>query len=149
MKIILASLFTIATTAFVFSQTTDYQTFRISQHAAYLKPRATLHALMLAKGKAKRRANHFCVLGYRAKSSAKTSAGFAWVYWQEQKAFILWEPWADEMTDLTKSRRYLKMPEDFVRSQAEINGSTYLETWQWADDLIATCREKGDQYKFP
>lgn len=132
----------------VFPQSGDRQSFRVSQNPAYLKPRATLHLLITKKAKAHHTNNNFCVIGYRKQSSAKSELGSAWVYWQEQKAIILWEPWADGITDLTLSRHYLKMPDDFVRSQKEVGASTYLETWEWADKLINECLAKGDKYKF-
>jgi hypothetical protein len=131
------------------AQTTRTELFRVSQNPAFAKPREVLRQLMASQQKTRLTRNTFCVIGYRNTSDAKTSNGTAWVYWKEQKAIILWEPSnleIEPITQLARSRRYLKMPDDFVKTKSDIAGSTYLETWEWANDLIKTCRAKGDKY---
>jgi hypothetical protein len=131
------------------AETTRTELFRVSQNPKFAKPREVLHQLIARQKKTRLTRNTFCVIGYRYISDAKNADDIAWVYWKEQKAIILWEPSNLEMepiTQLARSRRYLKMPDDFVKTESDIAGSTYLETWKWANDLIKTCHAKGDKY---
>jgi hypothetical protein len=136
--------------AFASAKLSEFQTFRVSKSPAFSKPRTVLRQLIVSEGKINRR-NHFCVIGYHKPSELESNGMFAWVYWPEEKAIILWEPSDPKqlpVNELSRSRRFLRMPEDFVKTQDEIKGSTYLETYTWANDLIKECMIKGDRYTF-
>jgi hypothetical protein len=131
------------------AKTTHTELFRVSQNPAFAKPREVLRHLIASQQKPTETRNTFCILGYRRHRNTEKASEVAWVYWKQQKAIILWEPSNLEIqpiAQLARSRRYLKMPDDFVRSETGINGSTYIETWEWANDLIKTCQAKGDKY---
>jgi len=88
-----------------------------------------------------------CVLG------EKFSDGkIAWVYWPQGKAAILWDDSVfvqnPNLADLTRSRRYLRIPEDFVPNENDPRyfGSTFLETQAWLNDLIASCNQYGETF---
>lgn len=123
--------------------------FKVSQNPAFAKPREVLRQLIASQEKTASTRNTFCILGYRRHSNTEKTSHIAWVYWKQQKVIILWEPTNPDIqpiAQLAQSRRYLKMPNDFVKAKTGINGSTYLETWEWANDLINTCQAKGDKY---
>jgi hypothetical protein len=115
--------------------------FSVRDRAGYEHPEATLQQLVDSRGH--RGANHLCVVGYQLPSGH----GFAWVYWPEDHAMILWEPtrpgshWA-----LARSRRYLDLDKDVVATDDDVQGSTYLVTRAWVARTIAECRAHGDSF---
>jgi hypothetical protein len=77
--------------------------------------------------------NHVCVL---------QGSDHAWVLWKEKRLAILWrgEP------DLAWSNRQLDWDKDFVKAQADVGSSTYLETRATLDHLLATCERDGTKF---
>ena len=89
--------------------------------------------------------NNFCVIAYESKQ--KQSPNYAWVYWKEKDALILWEPVEiGEKVDLTHSRRYLDMTKDVVNNEEELHGSTYKVTRNWVDNTLSECKKYGQEY---
>lgn len=82
--------------------------------------------------------NDFCIVGY----SAADRSRYAWVIWRQGQKIILWD--AGD-ADLDLSRRQIDMKKDVVGSDRELQGSTYLVTRAWVDDLIAACNRDGAQ----
>ena len=82
------------------------------------------------------KAHDFCVVGYVAGDGSK----LAWVLWRQGRQIILWE---GGDAGLEMSRRKLDLRTDVVKSESEINGSTYLVTKAWVDDLSASCDRSG------
>jgi hypothetical protein len=74
--------------------------------------------------------NHICVV---------QGSDHAWVLWKEKRLAVLWrgEP------DLRWSTRQLDWDKDFVKTQADVGSSTYLETRAMLDNLLATCEHDG------
>jgi hypothetical protein len=131
---------------------TRYELFRVSQNPKFAKPREVLRQLVASQKKISPARNTFCVQGYRYTSDDKTTYEIAQVYWKEQKAIILWEPSnleIEPITQLARSRRFLKMPDDFVKTKTGVGGSTYMETWEWANNVISTCQANGEKYSIP
>lgn len=69
-----------------------------------------------------------------------------WVYWPQTKKIILiaW-PLADCETSSLGNRRSLDLIKDIVKTAKEINGSTYLETEDWAKSVIYDAAKNGYQ----
>ena len=89
--------------------------------------------------------NNFCVIAYESKE--KQSPNYAWVYWKEKDALILWDPVEiGEKVDLTHSRRYLDMTKDVVNNEEELHGSTYKVTRNWVDNTLSECKKYGQEY---
>ena len=89
--------------------------------------------------------NNFCVIAYESKE--KQSPNYAWVYWKEKDAMILWEPVEiGEKVDLTYSRRYLDLTKDVVNNEEELHGSTYKVTRNWVDNTLSECKKYGQEY---
>lgn len=87
----------------------------------------------------------------RHKNDADNYVYTAWVYWQEGRAIILWEPGrsGDIETrdmDLVYSRRFLSLTRDVVPTQDDIGSSTYLVDQEWVDTRINECSQRGDAY---
>ncbi|BDC52847.1 hypothetical protein F183_A51620 [Bryobacterales bacterium F-183] len=82
---------------------------------------------------------HFCVVG-----TSEGDAKRAWVHWKEGNMLILWEP-GDEY-QIARSRRKLDLMKDVVGTEADLNGSTYLVTRQWADTITTACTHTGALY---
>lgn len=105
-----------------------------------------------------RRFQHFCVVGYRpatvakpagaARSTAQTNeVEFAWVYWRERNALILWEPTTHfEDSEPIYSRRVIDLEQDVVATEEEVGGSTYLVTRRWVDGVLSDCSRYGTQH---
>jgi hypothetical protein len=78
----------------------------------------------------------------------------AWVYWKENRAFVLWELLqghnargdSDPTYDLVDSRRYLERDEDVVPTLDDVGGSTFLVTRQWWRDTVQDCVRHGDSF---
>ena len=119
--------------------------FNISQSTYFRDATSTLQKLVRAKGSYSY--NTFCIIGHR-----EADAEVAWVYWQEGKAIILWEPGedvgpADSQSRLVLSRRYLVLGKDIVASTTPaLNTSSYLESYEWARTLISTCEKRGSTF---
>ncbi|MDB5901877.1 MAG: hypothetical protein JWM26_755 [Betaproteobacteria bacterium] len=81
------------------------------------------------------RSDDVCVIG----RVFDNGPGDVWVLWQQGRQLILWEG----QDDLYFSRRKLHVPRDVVKTESEINGSNYLVTQEWVDDLRKSCAERG------
>ena len=139
--ILLLFAFTVSLSSLhAFAQEGAQQTFLVSKAPEFSNPRAVLRKLIARKGKA--RHNSFCVIGYQYADGSKS----AWVYWHEGKAIILWEPTVNEIDDLTLSRRYLRLTNDVVENESQVQGSTYLVTRQWVDSLLRDCQTRGEKF---
>lgn len=72
-----------------------------------------------------------------------------WVHWQEQKAIILWQGGEDEETQIASmalARKELVLGRDTVKSEEEINGSSYLITESAWYDIANDCARKGQPF---
>jgi hypothetical protein len=127
-----------------FPQEQQYFSVRRTK-AAYPSPNKALQALAEAKGT--KNVNRFCVVGYQ--KSVDDKQKYAWVYWREQNAMVLWESWVKPQyteSSLTDSRRYLDLSKDVVDSESDLHGSTYLVTAQWVNRIKIDCARHGDQF---
>lgn len=84
--------------------------------------------------------NHFCVIG-----GTDTEGPFAEVYWSTEHQIILWEP-TDNDYALLMSRDDLDLTQDVVANLNDVNGSTYLVTRKWVNNLLDDCRRRGNIY---
>src|SRR5690349_6824556 len=78
-----------------------------------------------------RRAQHFCISGYR---SAKGDDRRAWIHWSEGQKIILWRGAADPLSAkkaIARSHSILDLKKDVVPTEDDIKGSTYLVTRAW------------------
>lgn len=114
------------------------KTLHTNENSYFSHPVEILSKLLAGKGKVKR--NNFCVV-----SHGDVNYQYTWVYWQEGKAIILWEP-SKEIVDLATSRRYIHLPQDIVANQADLHGSTYLVTSQWVNSLLKDCQVNGKKF---
>ncbi len=113
----------------------------ISESSHFSHPVEILSKLLAVKGKVKH--NSFCVISHE-----DVNYKYAWVYWQEGKAIILWEP-SKEIVDLATSRRYIHLPQDVVANEADLHGSTYLVTSQWVNSLLKDCQVNVKKFTLP
>jgi len=88
--------------------------------------------------------NHISVLGEQFENGYR----LAWVYWPEGRRFILWEPteYTDYPCNLAMSRRNLDLLRDFVPTDNDIRGSTYLMSKTWLKDWLGRCQAHGDKF---
>jgi hypothetical protein len=116
--------------------------FRVEGDALFEPVDKALDRLVARKAQAE--TNHLCVIGQRLDDGS----GQAWVYWQEGRAIILWEPAASGVADLAASRRFLRFGRDVVpaRDKRLLAGSSYLVSEDWAKGLIAECKVQGSQH---
>lgn len=116
--------------------------FSILGNPGYPRPREVFENLATDKGTAT--VNHFHVVGHRLKDGSDC----AWVYWEEGRAIILWEPtrYPEYPVNLSISRRFLSLDRDLVATDKEIKGSTCLVTRKWAEDMIKACKKHGDHF---
>jgi hypothetical protein len=106
--------------------------------AEFSQPVQALQVLAASRGREP--LNHFCIVGYN-----ESSDRYAWVYWREGNALILWEPNVNDpmYPSLSWSRRYLHLNKDVVNSMAEVGTSTYLVTRAWVNKVLRDCRKMG------
>lgn len=116
--------------------------FKPSTTVIYGNPQLPIKNLLLAEHK-NHRTQHFCVVGYQYENSE-----IAWVHWVDEKRIIMWEQ-SDEIsaleTSLTHSRRDLKLGVDTVEKPEDINGSSYLVTRDWWQDVAKDCAKYGQK----
>ncbi len=89
--------------------------------------------------------NQFCVIGY---AYADKNAS-AWVHWLGEQRLLLWRGNSDQELreqGLTMAQRDLKLGEDTVETQSDINGSTYLVTRAWWQAVTQDCAAHGQRY---
>ncbi|WP_254699758.1 hypothetical protein [Trinickia violacea] len=91
------------------------------------------------------RTNHFCVVGYRWLHGNVN----VWVLWKEEEELLLWDGALDPESradSFNGVHRALKLGRDTVKTENEINGSTYLETEQWWHAVAGDCMKHGEKY---
>ncbi|TKC86983.1 hypothetical protein FAZ69_19500 [Trinickia terrae] len=91
------------------------------------------------------RTNHFCVVGYRWRTGSMN----VWVLWREEKRLLLWDGALDpdsRADTLIGVHRSLKLGKDTVKTEDDINGSTYLVTEQWWHAVADDCMKHGEKY---
>lgn len=115
--------------------------FRVTADAAFQPVEATLRTLL--HGRRPGGANHFCVIGQRLEDGNRQ----AWILWREGRALILWEPAAEGIADLRRSRRSLRLGRDVVPDgDPRLASSTYLTGRGWYRDLARQCRLAGEAF---
>lgn len=80
--------------------------------------------------------NNFCILGEEYMDRTKS----AWIIWHEGKKLILWD---GHNEPLSESRRILDLNHDVVLDISDINGSNYLVTRAWVEQLKTRCEAQG------
>jgi hypothetical protein len=91
------------------------------------------------------RTNHFCVVGYRWPDGYLN----VWALWKEEEELLLWDGALDpdsRAESLTGVSRDLKLGRDTVKTDNDINGSTYLVTEQWWHAVADDCMKHGEKY---
>jgi hypothetical protein len=122
----------------------------ISQHpdySPYVRP--ALRSLVAQSGVNRR--NHFYICRVEI---FEGGYDHAWVYWRENRAIVLWEPFrgynargdSDQTYDLVFSRRYLRRDKDVVPTLEDVGGSSYLVTRQWWRETVRDCVQNGDRF---
>ncbi|MFP8966755.1 hypothetical protein ACKC9G_09285 [Pokkaliibacter sp. CJK22405] len=92
--------------------------------------------------------NHFCIVGYQWTNGNMQ----VWVHWQEQLEIILWQGGDDEETQVDSmalARKELVLGRDTVKSEDDINGSTYLITEAAWHGIVDDCEKNGEKYTIP
>ena len=118
--------------------------FVVSENPYYKDPRIALKNGVAAYKK-NHRTNHLCVVGYQWKRGNIQ----VWVLWKEEKELLLWDGALDpdsRAKSLIGIRRDLKLGRDTVKTDNDINGSTYLETEQWWHAVADDCMKHGEKY---
>ena len=85
--------------------------------------------------------NHFYV---SAVNLVGTRDEFTWVYWKEERLLIMWNPFYRDQWRLSLCKTW-NLTTDVVSSEAELHGSNYLLTQEWARAIVRQC-ESGDRY---
>ncbi|QCP54866.1 hypothetical protein FAZ95_27565 [Trinickia violacea] len=89
--------------------------------------------------------NRFCVVGYQWPDGYVN----VWVLWREEKRLLLWDGALDpdsRADTLIGVHRSLKLGKDTVKTENDINGSTYLVTEQWWHAVADDCMKHGEKY---
>ncbi|GEM_PF-670760 len=84
--------------------------------------------------------NNICILGEEFTDRTKS----AWIIWYEGKKLILWD---GHNEPLSVSRRILDLDHDVVPDIPDINGSNYLVTRAWVEQLKKRCEAQGTKIK--
>lgn len=84
--------------------------------------------------------NQFCVVGHQLGKYKDAS-----VYWPTNNKLILWEIQPDNPRAIWESRRSLDLMKDVV-SGNDVHGSTYMITRTYANHVIKSCREHGNNF---
>lgn len=117
--------------------------FKVSGDKTYEPVSGALTALV--RQKATVTLNHLCAVGYRNPDGST----YAWVYWREGKALILWEPHVagSPAKALSASRRYLQLDRDAVANTDQLKGSTYKITQEWVHQITRECELYGERFE--
>ncbi|MDH2432640.1 hypothetical protein QCD60_08675 [Pokkaliibacter sp. MBI-7] len=116
----------------------------LSTQPYFTRPQSAI-AELIALYEENGKTNHLCTVGYRWDDGHI----IAFAHWQEAKMLALWEGTVDEDrpdTSLALSRRHWIFGKDTVKTQADINGSTYLVTEKYWQTIAADCEKNGEQY---
>lgn len=90
---------------------------------------------------------HFCIVGYQDNTESR-----AWIHWVEGQQIILWRGATNPQgtkSAIARSRRVIDLKKDVVSTEADLQGSTYLVTRAWVDQILADCQARGEKYKSP
>ncbi|WP_133251259.1 hypothetical protein [Pokkaliibacter plantistimulans] len=118
--------------------------FDTSANSYFSFPEPSIQARIARSGK-NDQINHFCIVGYQWGNGNMQ----VWVHWQEQKEIILWQGGDDEETQIASmalARKELVLGRDTVKSEEEINGSSYLITESAWHDIVNDCAKNGRQF---
>ncbi|WP_146074373.1 hypothetical protein [Pokkaliibacter plantistimulans] len=116
----------------------------LSTQPYFTRPQSAI-AELIALYEENGKTNHLCTVGYRWDDGHI----MAFAHWQEAKMLALWEGSTDEDrpdTSLALSRRHWVFGKDTVKTTAEINGSTYLVTDKYWQEITDDCEKNGEQY---
>jgi hypothetical protein len=118
--------------------------FVVSKNPYFAHPERALKNLMIFEKKSNA-INHFFIVGYNWASGHSA----VWVHWKEEETLISWSGSTDQQrreNGLTTSRRTLKLGRDTVETDADINGSSYLETRAWWEGVAKDCDAHGEKF---
>ncbi|HLX03400.1 MAG TPA: hypothetical protein VKS80_14940 [Trinickia sp.] len=118
--------------------------FVVSDNPYYKDPQIALKNGVAANQK-NHQTNRFCVVGYQWQTGSMN----VWVLWKEEEELLLWDGALDpdsRATSLIGVRRDLKLGRDTVKTEHDINGSTYLVTEQWWHAVADDCMKHGEKY---
>jgi hypothetical protein len=110
----------------------------------YGPPEPALKKLLIAENK-NRTTHPFCVVGYAYADNVST----VWVHWIDEQRLLLWRGNSDQALreqGLVMSKRDLKLGEDTVEAEDDIQGSTYLVTRAWWQAVTQDCAAHGQRY---
>jgi hypothetical protein len=105
-----------------------------------------LRVMMAEAGVPRRRADVFCIVGYRFSGGER----IVYVHWPRENKLILWEGGTDPVSrpqSIARSRRPLDLRTDVVATPADIGSSTYLVDRAWVNQKIADCAKHGQQVR--
>ena len=85
--------------------------------------------------------NEFCVVGEHDDDGET-----ALVYWPTEDKLINWDHKIDDPEALVDAKTLLYLNSDVVATEGEIDGSTYLVTSAWVNDVIHNCNRFGNRY---
>ena len=113
--------------------------FQVEGDPHFGSPRALLRRFLLDSHASGATPQHFCVLGRELANRDRT----ALIFWREGNKLILWEgqqpPWR-----LFLSRRLWDLRRDVVDTPREVNGSSYLLTRDWVEEMRHACALEGE-----
>jgi hypothetical protein len=118
--------------------------FVVSDNPYYKDPRIALKNGVAAYKK-NHQTNHLCVVGYQWPDGYKN----VWVHWKEEKELLLWDGALDpdsRAKSFIGFSRSLELGKDTVKTEDDINGSTYLVTEQWWHAVADDCMKHGEKY---
>jgi len=128
--------------AFAQAQDKGDHTFNTRDDATFGDATAALREFLRSQHIGRRKpTQNFCVVAYENSGGNEKRA---WVHWPEGHKLILW---SGGSAPLARSRRIIDLTKDVVASDADVNGSTYLVTQAWADQVIADCAARGVPYQ--
>ncbi|MDR2871227.1 MAG: hypothetical protein LBV45_01625 [Xanthomonadaceae bacterium] len=127
---------------------------RTAESPVYLKPRnyPSREGVMryLQSKQENTHPNRFCLV--ERKLPGKQIAHLL-MYWQE-KNVLLDVPYIrktdpETEADLIRASRPLDLSVSVVETEDEVNGSTYLVTRAWVDEILTNCERKGVRMEIP
>jgi hypothetical protein len=113
-------------------------------------PEPALKQLLVAENK-NGATNEFCVVGYAYADKIVN----VWVHWINEQRLLMWRGSSDEELreqGLMMAQRDLRLGEDTVETEDDINGSTFLVTRAWWQAVTRDCAANGQRYtieRFP
>jgi len=124
------------------AQDTGDIAFDFRNEGAFGDPTRALREFLHSQRVARRKpAQSFCIVGYQ---SSTANDKRAWIHWPQGHKLILW---SGGTAALANSRRITDLTKDVVASEADIQGSTYLVTQAWANQVLSDCATRGIKYQ--